>query len=143
MKFKNKNAIILLLFHIIAAIVNLVLRFSWAANRFEIFATLHPSHLILFIEVAEVFRRAMWNIFRIEWEIIVKQNILTVAKNTDEYSDQDDMIALIDRSQGKISPHKESIKKSIEIIMPLGIDFWKILMDFRCKNGAKLPPRTS
>ena len=76
---------------------------------FEIFATLHPSHLILFIEVAEVFRRAMWNIFRIEWEIIVKQNILTVAKNTDEYSDQDDMIALIDRSQGKISPHKEMV----------------------------------
>ena len=96
-------------FHIIAAIVNLVLRFSWAANRFEIFATLHPSHLILFIEVAEVFRRAMWNIFRIEWEIIVKQSIMTVAKNTDEYSDQDDMIALIDRSQGKLSPGKEMV----------------------------------
>jgi hypothetical protein len=56
--------------HLAIAIVNLVLRFSWAANRLPLFATLPPSHLVLLVEVAEIFRRSMWFIFRIEWEMV-------------------------------------------------------------------------
>ena len=72
-------------FHIAAAILNLVLRFSWAANRISGLKNQHPSHLILLLELAEVFRRSVWNIFRIEWEIIVKQSVATVSKSIDDY----------------------------------------------------------
>ena len=76
-------------FHIMASVINLALRFSWAANRIPYFQTLHPSHLILIVEIAEVFRRSMWNIFRVEWEIIVKQTGATVSKTLDDYGDKD------------------------------------------------------
>ena len=58
--------------YVIACFVNLVLRFSWAANRVPYFAAFHASHLVLMVELAEVARRAMWNFFRIEWEILVQ-----------------------------------------------------------------------
>jgi hypothetical protein len=40
--------------YILAAAVNLVLRFSWAANRIPQLAMLHSSHLVLMVEVGEV-----------------------------------------------------------------------------------------
>lgn len=55
--------------HLLVAVTNLVLRFSWAANRIAGLSSLPPTHLILLVEMAEVVRRAIWNIFRIEWEI--------------------------------------------------------------------------
>jgi len=58
--------------YVLACTVNLVLRFSWAANRIPYFASFHASHLVLMVELAEVARRAMWNFFRIEWEMIVQ-----------------------------------------------------------------------
>jgi hypothetical protein len=56
---------------LVTAFFNFFLRFAWASNRLPIFHALHPSHLILLIEGAELFRRAMWNIFRVEWEVMV------------------------------------------------------------------------
>lgn len=56
--------------HVIIASINLFLRFSWAASRLPVFARLPPAHLILLIEVAEIVRRSMWFIFRIEWEMV-------------------------------------------------------------------------
>ena len=58
--------------YILAAMVNLVLRFSWAANRIPQLSNLHSSHLVLMVELLEVGRRSMWNIIRIEWEVIVQ-----------------------------------------------------------------------
>lgn len=55
--------------HLFVSCLNLVLRFSWAANRVQGLSSLPPSQLVLIIELAEVFRRGVWNIFRIEWEI--------------------------------------------------------------------------
>lgn len=55
--------------HLLISILNLLLRFSWAANRISGLSSLSSSQLVLIIELAEVFRRAVWNIFRIEWEI--------------------------------------------------------------------------
>lgn len=55
--------------HLLVSSLNLVLRFSWAANRVQGLSSLPPSQLVLIIELGEVFRRAVWNIFRIEWEI--------------------------------------------------------------------------
>jgi hypothetical protein len=55
--------------HLLVACFNLFLRFSWAANRIEGLSSLPPSQLILLVELAEVLRRAVWNVFRIEWEI--------------------------------------------------------------------------
>lgn len=51
-----------------AALVNLALRFSWTINRWPGFSQLHSSVIVLLIEVGEVCRRALWNVFRIEWE---------------------------------------------------------------------------
>ena len=59
--------------YFVAMIVNLVLRFSWTANRIPFFSKMHASELVLIVELAEVFRRAMWNLYRIEWEVIVHQ----------------------------------------------------------------------
>lgn len=59
-------------FLLIAASVNLILRFSWTANYFPIFAFLHPASLIFLVEIAEVFRRWFWIIFRVEWEILAQ-----------------------------------------------------------------------
>ena len=34
----------------------------------------HSSVIILIIEIGEVFRRSMWAVYRIEWEVIVQQD---------------------------------------------------------------------
>ncbi len=60
------------IFYIFAAAVNLILRFSWAINRVPQLQNVHPAHLVLIVEVAEIIRRSIWSIFRIEWEVIVK-----------------------------------------------------------------------
>jgi hypothetical protein len=69
--------------HLLISCLNLFLRFSWAANRIEGLSSLPPSQLVLIIELAEVFRRAVWNIFRIEWEINQQEknaHLKTVSK---------------------------------------------------------------
>lgn len=55
-------------------LINLILRFSWATNRIPLFSQMHASNLVLMVEIAEIFRRAMWNLYRIEWEVIVQQD---------------------------------------------------------------------
>lgn len=59
--------------YFLLVIINFVLRFSWFVNRLPGFDHLHSSIIVLVIEVGEVFRRAMWNIYRIEWEVISQQ----------------------------------------------------------------------
>lgn len=54
-------------------ILNLLLRFSWTMNRLPGMHMLHSSIIVLTIELGEIFRRSLWNLFRIEWEIIVQQ----------------------------------------------------------------------
>eukprot|EP01035_Chromulina_nebulosa_P023905 gene23905-31024_t len=39
---------------------------------------------VLMVEIAEIFRRSMWNLYRIEWEVLVQQDRLGSAKD-DEY----------------------------------------------------------
>jgi len=60
-------------FYILAVILNLCLRFSWTMNRLPRMHMLHSSIIVLVIELGEIVRRAIWNLFRIEWEIIVQQ----------------------------------------------------------------------
>mmetsp|Transcript_21193 Transcript_21193/g.29154 ORF Transcript_21193/g.29154 Transcript_21193/m.29154 type:complete len:164 (+) Transcript_21193:15-506(+) len=60
--------------YVFAVLINLVLRFSWAMNRLPWFKELDMTVVILTIELGEICRRAMWNIFRIEWEILVQQD---------------------------------------------------------------------
>jgi hypothetical protein len=67
-----------------ATVVNLLLRFSWRASRLPGLRTLHSANLILLLEVAEVCRRAMWNVIRIEWEMIVQQDKLLAVKHEDD-----------------------------------------------------------
>lgn len=53
------------------SVSNLILRFAWASNIYiPYFQQMEPHHLVFMLEVVEVIRRAVWNIFRIEWEII-------------------------------------------------------------------------
>ena len=70
----------------IIAAINICLRFSWASNRIAYFAQMQPSHLVLLVEFGEVFRRALWNFYRVEWEMIVQHDRLAgshVGKDDD------------------------------------------------------------
>ncbi len=60
--------------YVFISIINLLLRFSWSINRLPGMQNVHSSVIVLILELGEIFRRAMWNIFRIEWEIIVQQD---------------------------------------------------------------------
>ncbi len=60
--------------YVFAVIINFILRFSWTVNRLPGMNHIHSSIIVLMIEIGEVFRRAMWNLFRIEWEILVQQD---------------------------------------------------------------------
>ena len=69
-------------FHMGAAVINLFLRFSWTATMVPALASLDSPTLVLIVEVAEVLRRSMWNIFRVEWEIISSQDKATVSASS-------------------------------------------------------------
>jgi len=56
--------------YVFAVSVNLLLRFSWMANQLEVFRGLHATQLVLLVELLEVIRRSIWNVFCVEWEII-------------------------------------------------------------------------
>ena len=45
-------------------------------------------------------------------------------------------------SQNGAKNEKKSKQKTIKILMPLGVDFSKILMDLGMQNGAKLAPKS-
>jgi hypothetical protein len=72
----------------LASVVNLILRFSWTANFFPFFSQLHPASLIFIVEMAEIFRRWFWIIFRVEWEILVQteRGLLKDKDDTDPQS---------------------------------------------------------
>ena len=57
----------------LAVVANLFLRFSWSITRIPYFRGFHSSVIVLIIEVGEVCRRSMWNVLRVEWEIICQQ----------------------------------------------------------------------
>lgn len=89
--------------YVFAVSVNLLLRFSWAANRIPALGHLHASHLVLMVEIGEVMRRAMWNMFRIEWEMIVQQERAAVL----DQEEADKMLVKIPKaitSTGNLSP---------------------------------------
>jgi len=60
--------------YLLVTVLNLGLRFSWLINRVPGMDQLHSSVIVLIIELGEVFRRAMWAVYRIEWEVIVQQD---------------------------------------------------------------------
>jgi hypothetical protein len=62
---------------------NLLMRFSWLINRLPGMAHIHSSIIVLIIEIGEVVRRSVWNLFRIEWEILNQQEKL-LEKPTDK-----------------------------------------------------------
>ena len=93
---------------LLACAVNLVLRLSWTANFFTFFSSLHPATLVFVVELAEIFRRWMWIIFRVEWEILV-QTEKGLLKDKDE--DDDDGIStnlLSDTNGQHLSPREKN-----------------------------------
>ena len=60
-----------------ALVVNMILRLAWCL-RLSIYLqqTVDAQGLTLFLEVMELFRRFIWNFFRVEWEC-VKENLST------------------------------------------------------------------
>jgi hypothetical protein len=77
-----------MLFYLFICTLNVFLRFSWMANMVPYFQSLNPMKLVLIVEVAEVFRRFLWNFLRVEWEIINKQD--AAAKVISEEFDDED-----------------------------------------------------
>jgi len=80
--------------HLIISCLNLLLRFSWAASRLPLFAALPPSQLVLLLEVAEIFRRSVWFIFRIEWEMVNTELKKQAQLNNAEHCE----VALIEKT---------------------------------------------
>jgi hypothetical protein len=75
--------------YVLALVINLALRFSWTINRIPGMNHIHSSIIVLIIEIGEVFRRAMWNLYRIEWEIIVQQEKFQSSKEKAHHLDRD------------------------------------------------------
>lgn len=73
---RRHRALYPVIFYVLAVILNFVLRFSWTINRLPGMSHIHSSIIVLIIEIGEVFRRSLWNLFRIEWEIINQQDKL-------------------------------------------------------------------
>lgn len=80
--------------YVLALALNLVLRFAWAANRVPSLSRMHPSHLVLLVELGEVFRRFVWNFFRIEWEMLVQQDRLSTRDGDDEEASDKKLIKI-------------------------------------------------
>ena len=72
--------------YVLAAAINLVLQFAWAAHVVPGLHQLQASYLVLLVEVVEVCRRAMRNMVHIEWEILVQQDRLTLANRSKDDS---------------------------------------------------------
>ena len=55
--------------NVIIALLNLFMRCAWALNYFtpSLFGG-DPDQLVLFLQLVEVARRAMWNVLRVEWQ---------------------------------------------------------------------------
>lgn len=62
-----------IVFYFLAVVINFMLRFSWTIHRLPGMNMLHSSIIVLVIELGEIIRRSIWNLFRIEWEMIVQQ----------------------------------------------------------------------
>ena len=77
--------------YILASAINLFLRFSWKAPSLPFFGKLHTANLIILLQISEVLRRSMWNMLRIEWEVIVQQDKVTSSKEK-EWNYKDDGI---------------------------------------------------
>lgn len=79
----------------IAVVLNLLLRFSWAITRIHYFSSFHSSLIVLIIEVGEVCRRSMWNVLRVEWEILVQQERGALEREKDKIVDSSSMDHLL------------------------------------------------
>lgn len=62
-----------MIIYIFFAIINLIFRFSWMINRLPGMNHIHSSIIVLVIEIGEIIRRSLWNILRVEWEVINQQ----------------------------------------------------------------------
>jgi len=78
------------IFHLLACVVNLILRFSWMANRFYFLSSMPSAQLVLVVQLAELSRRSMWNVFRVEWEVISQQDRLAGKSREDIRIEDDD-----------------------------------------------------
>ena len=66
-------------------LIDLILRFSWTL-RF-VHETLFDSFdsFVLTTQFLEIFRRAIWNLLRVEWEILKSQNMNNKGKYEKEH----------------------------------------------------------
>lgn len=98
---------------LLVLILDTFLRFSWTLRFYESYVFSSNGAYILCTEFLEVFRRAVWNLLRVEWELI-KQNrakkaaekedgIMLVNLKSDSNRKDEDLIVVGGRS---ISPVK-------------------------------------
>lgn len=81
--------------YVLLCIFNFVLRFLWTLSAFGRVSS-HGAGMFFF-EFMEILRRTVWAVFRIEWEVIVKdRRFLSVSssdskRHSPEASDADDV----------------------------------------------------
>jgi hypothetical protein len=90
--------------YVFAVVINLVLRFAWLSNHVEALRGMHATQLVLLIEIAEVVRRAIWNVFRVEWELISK----TLKERSLSKGDDEGLALVPDSNNTAKFPYKVS-----------------------------------
>lgn len=67
-------------------VTDAVLRFSWMLRFQQRFLT-SKDHFVLATQFLEVFRRAIWNLLRVEWEHIKQERAAANVKSTESEAD--------------------------------------------------------
>eukprot|EP01038_Epipyxis_sp_PR26KG_P014211 gene14211-19068_t len=117
--FRRQRVLLPIPLYVIALIINLILRFSWSINRIPGMNNLHSSVTVLIIEIGEIFRRSMWNIFRIEWEILVQQDrALNITHDKDKSNHLIGLVSSGSANNNSLEDGKND-KIAVEEIMPL------------------------
>merc|ERR1719162_390126 len=68
---------------ILVLVLDTFLRFSWTLRFCESYIFSSNGAYILCTEFLEVFRRAVWNLLRVEWEQIKQNKAMKAAENED------------------------------------------------------------
>lgn len=81
---------------ILVLVLDTCLRFSWTLRFYESSIFASNGAYILCTEFLEVFRRAVWNLLRVEWEQIKQNKAMKAAEN-------EDGIMLVSLKNGNVS----------------------------------------
>lgn len=89
---------------LVVVILDTFLRFSWTLRFYEHSLFSSKDAYILCTEFLEVFRRSVWNLLRVEWELIKQSQDAKSKKTSSSEVQKTDVQAIFDDSMESIKP---------------------------------------